>query len=207
MTAIVTSATVTANARIGSRFRRTATAGYVHAAAWIVGLTVGAGALPEAGDSHAEIAAAYDGHAAQAIGQSVLVHGIAAAAIAAVAVALTGRGMRLAGWTAWLAAALAAGQLALEQVAIAASDPDRVGTLYNLSLRVDGVKMLAFAVVAVATTAVLAKPWQRWTAYATAATITVSGLGYLFANTALGGAAILSLPLLLVSVALLGRRA
>jgi hypothetical protein len=187
-----------------TRQSRSALGGYVHAGAWIAGLAVGWGVLPEAGDSHAEIAAAYDAHPAQAIAQSALTHGLAAAAIAVIAAALLTAGRRAAGWAGAVAAVMALVQLVLEQVAIA--DLDQAGSLFDLSLRIDGIKMLAFAVMAIAAAPILTVTWQRWTAYATAAAITVSGLGYLGDSTALSMAALLSLPLLLVWMVLAGQQ-
>ncbi|WP_436774081.1 hypothetical protein [Yinghuangia sp. YIM S09857] len=184
----------------------TAAAGYVHAAAWIAALGVGMGKVPELGDDNGAIATAYADNGSAAVVQSVLTHGIAAAAIAVVAMALLNRGRRLAGWTAAVASVLAFGQLVLEQGAIAASDPDRAGGLFNLALRVDGVKMFAFAAVAVLTVPLLARSWQRGVAYATAAAITLSGVGYLLLVPSLGAAAMLSLPLLLVWFAVLAVR-
>ncbi|MEU8136850.1 hypothetical protein [Streptodolium elevatio] len=184
----------------------TVTAGYTHAAAWVAALAVSWGKTPELGDDNAAVAAAYADNGPVAIAQSVLTHGIAAAAVAVVAMALLAHGRRLAGWTAATAAALAFGQLVLEQAATAASDPERAGGLFNLALRVDGVKMFAFAAVATLTAPLLAKTWQRWVAYATAATITASGVGYLLLAPSLGAAAMLSLPLLLVWVAVLAVR-
>jgi hypothetical protein len=188
-----------------TRQSRSALAGYVHAGAWIAGLAVGWGVLPEAGDSHTEIATAYDAHPAQAIAQSALTHGLAAAAIGIIAAALLAAGRRTAGWAGALAAVLALIQLVLEQVAI--SDLDRAGSLFDLSLRVDGIKMLAFAVMAVAMAPILSATWQKWTAYATAAAITISGLGYLGDIAPLSMAALFSLPLLLVWMVLAGRQA
>jgi hypothetical protein len=185
-----------------TRQSRSGLAGYVHAGAWIAGLAVGWGVLPEAGDSHAEIAAAYDAHPAQAIAQSALTHGLAAAAIVVIAAALLAAGRRTAGWAGAVAAGLALVQLVLEQVAIA----DRAGSLFDLALRIDGVKMLAFAVMAIAMGPILSVTWQRWTAYATAAAITVSGLGYLGDIAPLSIAAFLSLPLLLDWMVLAGRQ-
>lgn len=189
-----------------SRTLPTVSAGYAHAAAWVAALAVSWGKLPELGDGNAAIATAYADNGSVAVVQSVLTHGIAAAAIAVVAVALLRQGRRLAGWAAAGASGLAFGQLVLEQAAIAASDPGRAGGLFNLSLRVDGVKMLAFALVAAVTAPLLAKTWQRGIAYGTAAAIAVSGVGYLLLTASLGAAAMLSLPLLLVWFAVLAVR-
>ncbi|WTW95594.1 hypothetical protein OG216_20380 [Streptomycetaceae bacterium NBC_01309] len=184
----------------------TVAAGYTHAAAWAAALAVGWGKTPELGDGDAAVATAYADHGTAAVVQYTLTHGLAAAAIAVVAFVLISRGQRLAGWVAAVASVLAFGQLVLEQAAIAASDPERAGGLFNLSLHIDGVKMLAFAAVAVITAPLLAGKWQRGVAYATAAAITVSGVGYLLLASSLAGAAMLSLPLLLVWFAVLAVR-
>lgn len=188
------------------RLRVPAIAGYTHAAAWLAALAAGWGVLPELGDSAAEVAAAYGDHQAAATTQSLLNHGVAAAAVGAVAVVLLARGRRLAGTTAALAAVLAFGQLALEQGAIATGDVDRAGSLFDLSLRVDGIKMLAFGVVAVTTAQLLSTTWQRALTYTTAAALAASGVAYATLTPGLADTAFLSLPLLLIWFAALGAR-
>lgn len=210
MTANVTATTSTAAPR---------TAGYVHAAAWIGGIAAAWGATPEVGDSNAEIATAYADHAPQAVVQAVLVHGLAPAAVAVIAVGLLGRARRVGGRAAriaagagFAAAALAAVQLVLELIAIPGADPaspDTTATLWETVQRVDGVKMFAFAALAVATC--LAAREGKWlrrrelaVGWALTAAIVLSGIGYVLLSTALAPLAFLSLPLLLVWLVVLG---
>lgn len=203
----------------GVRRRQPLVAGVTHAAAWVAGLTVAAGATPELGDSAAEITSAYVDGAGRAVAQSVLVHGLAAGALAVLGVALLrraagcrDRATRFAGWAGLISAVLALVQLVLELVAIGRADvgdPGRAGGLFELVQRVDGVKMftlaaLALGVGAAARRVVPLRRWESLTGYALAATIVGSGLGYLLLNTAFAQLALLSLPLLLVWVVALG---
>ncbi|MFE2872560.1 hypothetical protein [Embleya sp. NPDC059259] len=200
----------------GTPSRRSLAAGVGHAAVWVAGLTVAAGATPKLGDSAAEVTSAYAGDAGRAVAQSVLVHGLAAGALAVLGIALLrraggDRGARFAGWAGTTAAGLAVLQLVLELVAIGradAADPGLAGGLFDLVQRIDGVKMFALAALAVGAVAarrvVPLRRWESFTGYALAAAIVGSGLGYLLLNTALGGLALLSLPLLLVWVLALG---
>ncbi|PWI09079.1 hypothetical protein DIZ27_19125 [Streptomyces sp. NWU339] len=194
-------------------------AGYTHAAAWIVGLAVAWGATPEVGDTHARIATAYADRPVQAIAQALLVHGVAAAALAVVGSGLldrarrTGNAMaRFAGRAGTAAGALAFVQLVLELIAVSGADPaspGRTGALFEVVQRVDGVKMFALAALAAAACATsrhdsLLRRWEAVTGWALAVTITASGIGYLLPATALAPTAFVSLPLLLVWIAALG---
>ncbi|MFE7268024.1 hypothetical protein ACFU9B_39485 [Streptomyces sp. NPDC057592] len=74
------------------------------------------GATPEVGDTHAGITAAYVDRPVQAVAQALLVHGVAAACLAAVGSGVLSRARRsgnvtarLAGWAGIAAAALASG--------------------------------------------------------------------------------------------------
>jgi len=195
-------------------------AGAVHAGTWVVGLAAAAGATPELGDSHAEITAAYADHAARAITQAVMVHGLAAGALVVLGVALLTRARRdhdtasrFAGRAGVTAGVLAMVQLGLELLAITTADraePNATGNLHDLVQHLDGVKMFALAALAVATSIAshrtpLLRHWEAVIGYALAATITVSGAGYLLLYPPLAQAALLSLPLLLVWILLLGR--
>ncbi|MEU5093384.1 hypothetical protein [Streptomyces sp. NPDC020996] len=194
-------------------------AGYTHAAAWIVGLAVAWGATPEAGDTDAHIATAYADRPVQAIAQVLLVHGVAAASLAVVGSGLLGWAhrtgnatARFAGWAGTAAAALAAVQLVLELIAVSGADPaspGRTGALFEAVQRLDGVKMFALAALAAAACVAsrhdaLLRRWETVTGWALAVTITASGIGYLLLSTALTPMAFVSLPLLLVWIAMLG---
>ncbi|MFJ7199939.1 MULTISPECIES: hypothetical protein [unclassified Streptomyces] len=194
-------------------------AGYAHAAAWLLGLAAGWGAAPEVGDTPAGIATAYADRPVQAVAQALLVHGVAAAGLVVVASGLLDRTRRTgnasarpAGWAGVVAGALAFLQLVLELIAIPGADPaspGRTGAVFEVVQRVDGVKMLALAVLAAAACAAsrhgtLLRRWELVTGWALAATITVSGIGYLLLSTVLAPAAFISLPLLLIWIAALG---
>ncbi|MEU9320491.1 hypothetical protein [Streptomyces sp. NPDC048295] len=194
-------------------------AGYAHAAAWLLGLAAGWGAAPEVGDTPARIATAYADRPVQAVVQALLVHGVAAAGLVVVGSGLLDRARRTgnaaarpAGRAGVVAGALAFLQLVLELIAIPGADPaspGRTGTLFEVVQRVDGAKMLALAVLAAAACAAsrhgaLLRRRELVTGWALAATITVSGIGYLLLSTALAPAAFISLPLLLIWIAALG---
>ncbi|MEE1770176.1 hypothetical protein PUR34_19020 [Streptomyces sp. JV185] len=194
-------------------------AGYAHAAAWLLGLAAGWGATPEVGDTPAGIATAYADRPVQAVAQALLVHGVAAAGLVAVGSGLLDRARRAgnaaarpAGWAGVIAGALAFLQLVLELIAIPGADPEspgRTGELFEAVQRVDGVKMLALAVLATAACAAarhgtLLRRWELVTGWALAATITLSGIGYLLLSAVLATAAFISLPLLLIWIAALG---
>ncbi|WP_060905181.1 hypothetical protein [Streptomyces scabiei] len=195
------------------------TAGYTHAATWVIGLAVAWGATPEVGDTPSRIATVYADRPVQAIAQALLVHGVAAASLAVIGSGLLGWARRtgnatarFAGWAGTSAAALAFMQLVLELIAVSGADPaspGRTGTLFEAVQRVDGVKMFALAALAAAACAAsrngsLLRRWEAVTGWALAATIAASGIGYLLPSTALTPMAFVSLPLLLVWIAALG---
>ncbi|MFJ1694120.1 hypothetical protein ACIOHC_02940 [Streptomyces sp. NPDC088252] len=194
-------------------------AGYVHAAAWILGLAAAWGATPEVGDTHAGIATAYADRPVQVVVRALLVHGVAAAALLVVGSGLLDRARRTnntaarsAGWAGRVAGALACAQLVMELIAVSGADPaspGRAGALFEVVQRVDGVKMFAFAVLAAAACAAsrhgaLLRRWEVVVGWILAATITASGIGYLLLSTALTPMAFISLPLLLIWISALG---
>ncbi|MFD7618293.1 hypothetical protein [Streptomyces sp. NPDC059802] len=194
-------------------------AGYTHAVAWVLGLAAAWGAAPEVGDTPAGITTAYADRPVQAITQALLVHGVAAACLVVVGSGLLDRARRTsstaahsAGWAGRVAGVLAFVQLVLELVAVRGADPaspGRTGALFEAVQRADGVKMLALAVLAAAACAAsrhgtLLRRREVVIGWVLAATITVSGIGYLFLSTALTSAAFISLPLLLIWIAVLG---
>ncbi|MFE4333713.1 hypothetical protein ACFRQM_31055 [Streptomyces sp. NPDC056831] len=194
-------------------------AGYIHAAAWLLGLAAAWGATPEVGDTHAAITTAYADRPVQAVAQALLVHGVAAVCLVVVGSGLLDRARctgntaaRLAGWAGRVAGALACAQLALELIAVPGADPassGRTGALFEAVQRADGVKMFALAALAAAACVAsrhgtLLRRWEVVIGWALAATITASGIGYLFLSTALTPTAFISLPLLLIWIAVLG---
>ncbi|MFF9505426.1 hypothetical protein ACF1BU_18705 [Streptomyces sp. NPDC014724] len=194
-------------------------AGYVHAAAWILGLAAAWGATPEVGDTHAGITTAYADRPVQVVVQALLVHGVAAVGLLVVGSGLLDRARRTdntaarsAGWAARVAGALACVQLVVELIAVSGADtasPGRTGALFEAVQRADGVKMFALAALAAAACVAsrhgtLLRRWEVVIGWVLAATITASGIGYLLLSTTLTPAAFLSLPLLLIWIAALG---
>jgi hypothetical protein len=183
---------------------------------WVVGLVIGA---PELTPEHAGsvVIAAYDASPA-ALLQAVLVHGLAGLLIGALAVLHARRGTGLsrlrrilALGAGALAALLSWAQLAGEVALIqGTSAPGAAGQLWATVAVIDGVKMLALAVLVVAILPLSRALPVRMLAGLTAASLVVSGVGYVSLQLELMAAAYVSLPLLLVWAivsALPGRRA
>jgi hypothetical protein len=193
-----------------------AAAGFAFTATWLAGLAVWP-TNPSVDASAAKVVSAYAGHQAIAATQYLLVEGLAAIALAAVLIALgraaaprgagrLGRVTVLAGIGAVTVALVECVLgLWLATAAIPAGDTGRAGTLFDLINRLDGTKMLAFAMMAIAGVALTRRdgPLPRWLGYTAAplaAAMTVSGIGYLLLNNTLAMAAAASLPLLLIWV-------
>jgi hypothetical protein len=202
-----------------------ATAGVTYVAAWAIGLALWPTNLAmDASD--ATVVTAYAGHRSVAVTQYLLVEGLAAIALAVVVIAL-GRAARdraagplgqVALFTGLGAAIVSLIQCALGVLLAGAAVPDsdagRAGALFDLINRMDGAKMLALAVMALAAIGLVRRGLlPRWLGYIAAlltAALTTSGVGYLLLNDPLAQAAAVSLPVLLIWVAgaglALGRR-
>ncbi len=212
-------AQTTQSTRIGLRGSRlltgSAVAGVAYVVAWVAGLAVWPSNL-DVEASNAEVVASYSAHQAAAVTQYLLVEGVAGVALALVVLAL-GRAARRRGvdrlGRVALIAGLGAATLSLIQCALglllagsAAPDGDasRAGSLFDLSNRLDGVKMFALAALAVAGSGLarrgLLPRWLGYTGAALAVALVASGTGYVLLNTTLARAAFASLPLLLVWV-------
>ncbi|MEV1287459.1 hypothetical protein [Micromonospora sp. NPDC049679] len=167
--------------------------------------------------SAADVTAAYAGHRGMAMTQSLLVHGVAALALAVVALALADvaarnraqRWGRVAAAGGLGAAALSLAQFALGQALAAWAVPTgrtgAAGLLFDLVNRIDGVKMFALAVMAAAGVAVARRTrvlpgWLGYVGAVLAVALTGAGVGYLLVSTALTPVAYVALPLLLVWV-------
>ena len=180
-------------------------AGVGYSLSWIAGLAVPAPA-PGFGASGTEIVAALSGHGPAVAAQFALTEGLPAAGIAVVAVALA-RAARRSGSTAAARFALVAGlaaavisamQFGLGLALTATSAPGPAHLLFTSVDRLDGVKMLALAVLGAAAATMIALPrWLRWTGIALAVAITCSGLVYLLLIASLAAAAGPALVLLL----------
>jgi hypothetical protein len=208
------------------RFRRVtapAAAGVAFVAAWATGLAAWPANLNVAA-SGTQVVSAYAGHQGAAATQYVLVEGAAAIALAVVVTTLgraaIRRGARQSGWVMLLAGigavivSLAGCTLGLVLSAGAVPDGQtgRAGVLFHLINRLDGVKMLALATMALAAVTLarrgaLVPRWLGWVSAGLAAAMTASGVGYLLLNNTLTQAAAVSLVLLLIWVAATGMTA
>jgi hypothetical protein len=195
-------------------------AGLAFVAAWVTGLLVWPSNLDLAAPD-AKVVSTYAGHQGVAIAQYLLVEGLAAIALAIVVLALgrtaRRRGARRLGAVFMLVGigavtiSLVECALGLQLTSIVAADDKaaRAGTLFDLINRLDGVKMLALAAVALAGAGLrrrtgLLPRWLGYVAALLAAAMTASGVGYLLLNNSLSQAAAVSLALLLVWVAATG---
>jgi hypothetical protein len=198
-----------------SLMRAPAVAGVAYTTAWVVGLAVWPSNLDVAA-TDAKVLATYSAHQRAAMAQYVLIEGLAAIALAIVVIALgraarrrgamrLGQAAMVAGLT---AAAVSLAQCVLGLVLAGSVAPDgkthEAGRLFDMINRLDGVKMLALAAMAVAGIGLARRAvLPRWLGY-TAAVLTValiaSGAGYLLLNTTLAQAVFVSGPLLLVWV-------
>jgi hypothetical protein len=194
-------------------------AGIAYTAAWVVGLAL----WPTNLDVHASddtVLTSYAGHAVAASGQTTLVHGLAALALAIVVVALARAG-RAAGAVresfvaavAGLAAAAVsliqwALDLTLAWVIAPSGDAGRAGIVLEAINRLDGVKMLLLATLAAAGAALARRrvlpSWLGIVGALLAVAITTSGIGYLLLIPPLALVAAASLPLLLIWVTSVG---
>ena len=180
-------------------------AGVGYSLSWIAGLAVPA-PYPGFGASGTEIVAALSGHGPAVAAQFALTEGLPAAGIAVIAVALA-RTARRSGSTGAARFALVAGlaaavisamQFGLGLALTATSAPGPAHLLFTSVDRLDGVKMLALAVLGAAAATMIALPrWLRWTGIALAVAITCSGLVYLLLIASLAAAAGPALVLLL----------
>ena len=180
-------------------------AGVGYSLSWIAGLAVPAPS-PSFGASGTEIVAALSGHGPAVAAQFALTEGLPAAGIAVIAVALARTARRSGATTAarfalvagLAAAVISAMQFGLGLALTATSAPGPAHLLFTSVDRLDGVKMLALAVLGAAAATMVALPrWLRWAGIALAVAITCSGLVYLLLIAPLAAAAGPALVLLL----------
>ena len=183
-------------------------AGAGYTLSWIAGLAVPAPS-PAFAASGTAIVAALHGHGPALAAQFTLTEGLPAAGIAIVATVLartarrhgSPRAARFALVSGLVAAVISAAQFVLGLTLAATSAPGMAHIVFQGVDRLDGVKMLALAVLGAAGAATGALPrWLRWTGAALAVAITGSGLVYLFEVTALAAAAGPALVLLLAFI-------
>ena len=173
--------------------------GITYTLSWIAGLAVAAPS-PKLTASGAQIAAALAGHQTAVAVQFTLTEGLPAAGLAITAIALARAARRsgaaAAAWGAliagWAAALISLLQFVLGAVLAGTASPGTAHLLYDAVNRLDGVKMFALAVLALAGAASGVLPrWLRYTGIALAIAITASGIAYLLL---LQGPAILAIP-------------
>ena len=185
-------------------------AGLSYAGAWILGLTA-FGAGPKMTATASQVDAYFAGHRVLSATQGFFIHGIAAVALLAVLVAVGRRGLltrpaRNAGLT---AVALSGIQCSLDVWRSLYSTGGTTVSLVHSIDRIDGLKMMALAVmiatsVAGFRSAGLIGTKMAVTGRIAAVALVLSGVGYALANVALATIADLSLVLLLVWVAYTG---
>jgi hypothetical protein len=183
-------------------------AGIAYALSWIAGLSVGAPS-PKLTASGAEVVAALAGHGSAVTAQFALTEGLPAVGLAIVSIALALAARRSGAFAparfaaiAGVAAALVSLVQFLLGVALAtATAPGTAHLLYGAVNRLDGVKMLALAILAVAAAASGLLPrWLRYEATALAVAITASGIAYMLLLQDLAALVYLAGPLLLVFI-------
>jgi hypothetical protein len=186
----------------------TGVTGIAYALSWIAGLSVGAPS-PKLTASGAEIVAALAGHGTAVTTQFALTEGLPAVglAIVSIALALAARRSgaievaRVAAIAGVAAALISLTQFVLGVALAGATAPGTAHLLYQAINRLDGVKMLTLAILALAGAASALLPrWLRYEAIALAIAITGSGVAYLLLLQGPAALAYVSLPLLLVFI-------
>lgn len=190
--------------------------GIAYSISWVVGLSVSAPS-PSLNASGSAIVAEIAGHSAALTAQFLFTEGLPAIGLLIVPLALAraarwnrpARGVAIA---AIVAAAISVGQFIAGVSLVRTITPSTAHLLYAAVNRPDGIKMFLIAVIAVAAVATGLLPrWLRWTGFAMAALLVLSGLGYLLLIPSLANVAYIDGPLLLVFITgtgvLLGRRA
>jgi hypothetical protein len=204
----------------GRRTAGPAVAALSFAAAWATGLVIGPASLDVTAPD-AAVLRAYAESQGAAIAQVVLTQGVAAAALAVVVLALgqaargrdarrIARRIEVAGLAA-VVLSLVQGAHGIRLAGWVAPEGDsaRVGRVFEFINRIDGVKMLLLAIVAVSGMALarqagLLPRRADFARVVLAAALTGGGVGYLLPNPALAWMALLALPLLLIWVAGMG---
>jgi hypothetical protein len=199
--------------------RPPAVAGIGYTVAWLVSQVVGA-PNPSVAASGGQVVAAFAGHDWPVIVNLVLSEGIAAVALAVVAL-MAARAARRAGARRGLAVAVfgvAAAAVSWAELAMAAwlqlglvasGHATAAGTLYSALQRIDGAKMFVLAAMAVAlavlSLASAALPrWLAPLALLLAACLVIAGLGFVLLANALSDAVFVAGVLLLAVVTATG---
>jgi hypothetical protein len=187
----------------------TGVTGLAYALSWVAGLSVGAPS-PSLTASGTQITETLAGHGTAVAAQFAFTEGLPAAGLAIVSIALARAARRSEAVTAARFAAAAGVTAALISVTqfvlglalASAAAPGTTHLLFEAVNRLDGVKMLALAILAVAGAASGVLPrWLRYAGIALAVAITGSGIVYLLLLQGLAMLAAPALVLLLVFVA------
>jgi hypothetical protein len=190
--------------RFHSLLTVTGAIGTGYALSWIAGLSMPA-PNPALNASGAAIVTAFAGHQSAGAVNFALTEGLPAVGIAVVSLALAraaggtrGQVLRAAGVVATL---ISVAELALGLVLVRTTGAGAAHLLWDTIDRIDGVKMLAFAVLGAAAygSAVLPR-WLRYTGAALAVTMIASGMVYLLLAQSLMTAAGPALLFLLVLI-------
>ncbi|MEV5754899.1 hypothetical protein AB0L00_44460 [Actinoallomurus sp. NPDC052308] len=195
---------VSATAPVRPRlFTVPAVTGVAYALSWVAGLSLGAPS-PKLTASGNEIVTAIAGHEGVVATQFLLTEGLPTAGLAVISVLLARTALRagsaavgsVIGIAGVVAAAISLTQFVLGLALSRTTAPDTAHLLFQAGDRLDGVKMLALAVVGAAAAASGALPrWLRCAGGALAVSIAASGVVYLFL---LQGLALLAAPALIL---------
>lgn len=159
-----------------------AVTGIAFALSWIIGLAIPAPS-PRLAASGSTVLAAFAGHGGQAVSNLVLTEGLPAVGLAVIAAYLAPhtRHPRWVLGTGIFAAVVSLTQCVLGIALTRATTPATAHLLWEAVNRLDGVKMLAIAVVALAAGAAATLPrWLRWLGVALGISITASAVTQLF---------------------------
>ena len=159
-----------------------AVTGVAFTLSWIIGLAIPAPS-PRLGASGGAILAALAGHGGQAVSNYVLTEGLPAIGLAVISAYLAPhtRHPRWVLGTGIFAAVVSLTQCVLGIALTRATAPGAAHLLWEAVNRLDGVKMLAIAVVALAAGAAATLPrWLRWLGGALGISITASAVAQLF---------------------------
>ena len=176
-----------------------------YSVAWVLGLMVPVPAVDIDASAQAVLGSVV-GHEGAVALRALLVHGLAALALVTVAVALArATGARFVLVAGVVAAGLSLVQFVLELVLTGPAGSDAVPSLVDAVNRIDGVKMFALAGLALAGAAAIRRSaavprWLSGLGVVLAVALVASGVGYALLIPALGQAAYVSLPLLLIWV-------
>jgi hypothetical protein len=181
-------------------------AGLAYVGAWITGLAVNPSGPALDAERHV-VVSHYADHAGQAAAQSLLVHGVAAAALGIVVLTVTrragSRDLLLARFAGMTAVGLSLMQMVLGL--LAAGDSSAAPSRFEALSRIDGLKMVALATFVTATLTLVRRQllprWLGGVGVVLVAALVPAAIGYLTMSATLAVAAAPALLLLLVFVA------